>query len=178
MRSQDCATLLPTHQRLFVLHQRPKSPVVASESSSIRSIAPQFGHPVKSLNPSARKHLALFRSCGMISTIIKYDARLHLACEPVIACRYEKSRRALNYSDLRGNIRIDEKSNKSRTSSPNDFAMRSSVAGLGHPFPSSKVATRRALSLTLEAYSSRLIPAKSRSSLILAPNCRCKLVTR
>lgn len=98
-------------------------------------------------------------------------------CEMTSVFLQRKPRRALNYSDLRGNIRIDEKSNKSRTSRPNDFAIRSSVAGLGHPFPSSNAATRRALNLTLAAYSSRLIPAKSRSSLILAPNCRCRLVT-
>jgi hypothetical protein len=60
---------------------------------------------------------------------------------------------------------------------PNDFAIRSTASGLGHPFPSSRVAMRRALSLTFAAYSSRLNPDKSRNSRILPPSFACSLDT-
>jgi hypothetical protein len=44
-----------------------------------------------------------------------------------------------------------EKSNKSRTSTLNDFAIRSRVADFGQPFPNSREAIRRELRFTVAA---------------------------
>jgi hypothetical protein len=81
------------------------------------------------------------------------------------------------YRGFLGKTRFAEKSKRSHTSRRNDFAMRSMTAGLGHPWPNSRVAILRELMPTFAAYSSRLHPARSRNSRILAPSWVCNLDT-
>ena len=84
---------------------------------------------------------------------------------------FERKRSWLNvYSAFRGSVREGEKSKRSRTLTPKDLAIRSRAAGLGQPWPNSREAIRRALRRTFAEYSSRLIPEKSRNSLIRDPS--------
>ncbi len=109
----------------------------------------------------------------MILKIMKYDVKVHNAVEITdqskSGCK-EKGHYLGGRRDLRGKIRSAEKSKRSRTSIPKDVAMRSKAAGLGHPRPNSMEAMRRELRRTFAEYFSRLIPTKSRNSLILNPS--------
>jgi hypothetical protein len=113
-----------------------------------------------------------YSSNKMILDFINYDVIVHNIVN-VMHCQAVFGRRRpwLDlYRAFRGSVREGEKSKRSRTSTPKDLAIRSRAAGLGQPCPNSREAIRRALRRTFAEYSSRLIPEKSRSSLIRDPS--------
>ena len=150
-------------------------PVFSASRSRLRCnefLNSSIRRPSETRRSSTSQMCSQYSSNKMILNFTNYDVRVHNVVD-VMYCQaiFERRTPWLNlYKAFRGSVREGEKSKRSRTSTPKDLAIRSRAAGLGQPWPNSREAIRRALRRTLAEYSSRLIPEKSRNSLIRDPS--------